>query len=428
MTLDLNGFRLFGQPGSLHGIHVTPAQGGLVVTNGYVNEWGGDGLHVDPLPPGPISPPAGMRVDQVSWNDNFGSGIAGEAPGSLTVSQSEAHGNSGDGISWDVGDPAVQGPFDLRIQVIDSNLGLNGGNGLSADSGSLSGRVRVDRSVVSRNFGSGVSLTGVDLGVRQSEISHNAGHGVSSTDGDVDARDTTVSNNGLTGIQVVQTTGDSPALFGKGLELANNASRAIDAQDTGIGMLVESLIRQNGDGIFLGDRSSVANVNLDTGGFGIGTGISVGARSSVTGVRVSGCQTGVQTTVRAYLSRIFADGNDRGIEASNDSFLTLSFATDGVQGVQLGSGSRMTDSTVLGSATAVKLSSDSIVEHSAFLGNSHAVEIVGDDNVVKSNVFAGNSSSDVQDAGANNKVASLTCDLDTAPALANVGPPAAPQP
>lgn len=67
VTLDLNGFTLGGVEGSFDGIHVVGDQENVVIHDGSVNNWGGNGIDASTVYDG--------RIERVYASSNDGSGI-----------------------------------------------------------------------------------------------------------------------------------------------------------------------------------------------------------------------------------------------------------------------------------------------------------------------------------------------------------------
>lgn len=90
VTLDLNGFTLAGQTGTLDGVHMPSFRSNVVVRNGHVRGWGGSGLtlRID----------AG-RVEGITATDNAGWGIDNTSSTYMThIAGCEARNNGSGGI------------------------------------------------------------------------------------------------------------------------------------------------------------------------------------------------------------------------------------------------------------------------------------------------------------------------------------------
>ena len=84
VTLDLNGFSLIGVAGSLDGVHVEGAADNIVIRNGLIREWDGDGVHgeetcqlirlhaVDKVQASPRSPCQAFLDDAETTNARWG--------------------------------------------------------------------------------------------------------------------------------------------------------------------------------------------------------------------------------------------------------------------------------------------------------------------------------------------------------------------
>jgi predicted small lipoprotein YifL len=88
VTLDLNGFDLVGVAGSLDGIRATVAMPNLVVINGSVRSWGGDGVD--------LSSSLSGRVEGVNARACAGGGIKGGECGLVNCT---AVGNGSNGLT-----------------------------------------------------------------------------------------------------------------------------------------------------------------------------------------------------------------------------------------------------------------------------------------------------------------------------------------
>lgn len=91
VTLDLNGFKLAGVPGSLSGVETHSSVDGVSVRNGHITGWGGDGVSVVVT----IGQRSGV-VEGIVASGNGGRGI--HAGTSAIVRNCSAHDNGQSGI------------------------------------------------------------------------------------------------------------------------------------------------------------------------------------------------------------------------------------------------------------------------------------------------------------------------------------------
>jgi parallel beta-helix repeat protein len=114
VTLDLSGYTLIGVPGSLDGVGVTGAHRNIVVRNGTVREWGGDGVDA-------LLTDNGQFEDLLATN-NGGSGIRIGA--SSTIKGCEGSYNALNGI-----ESAAYSNIVDCVAVGNSDNGINAGAG-----------------------------------------------------------------------------------------------------------------------------------------------------------------------------------------------------------------------------------------------------------------------------------------------------------
>lgn len=132
VTVDLNGFSLSGVSNALRGVHVGSGTRNVVVRNGSIIGWGGDGVGVfDNL--------STVRLENLQLRNNGGSGI--RLFDKSQVVDCRATGNSAHGIQVGggcqinrclVAGNGANGIFtDAECQVTDSLAKDNGGNGIN---------------------------------------------------------------------------------------------------------------------------------------------------------------------------------------------------------------------------------------------------------------------------------------------------------
>jgi hypothetical protein len=148
VTLDLNGFALVGVGGSLPGVTVAAGQQGLVVRNGLIRGWGGNGLDAGAA--------SGCRVERVIALGNTGHGLVVGANGS--VSDCLALVNGGDGVRVNV-----------NCLVLNNGCHTNGSSSVSAGIHVLGSGNRVEGNNVAGNNSTGVKVDGpANLVIRNS--------------------------------------------------------------------------------------------------------------------------------------------------------------------------------------------------------------------------------------------------------------------
>ena len=129
VTLDLNGFRLAGSVGSLDGIGCTGA-GSLLVRNGTVLNWGGDGID--------LLLGSNVLIEEIISTNNIGDGISCGVR--ARIRDCTASNNSGDGITSSTNsvvtgclceNNAMDGIIVGTVGVVsDCTSRLNNGNGI----------------------------------------------------------------------------------------------------------------------------------------------------------------------------------------------------------------------------------------------------------------------------------------------------------
>jgi hypothetical protein len=93
VTVDLNGFTLQGVPGSWSGVYIYGSHTNIVVRNGIIIGWGGDGVAWNhPTLPAPQN----VVLEHLTVSGNGGSGIA--TANNYVVSNCSIQNNSGAGI------------------------------------------------------------------------------------------------------------------------------------------------------------------------------------------------------------------------------------------------------------------------------------------------------------------------------------------
>jgi parallel beta-helix repeat protein len=117
VTLDLNGFRLSGVPGTLDGVAVRAFDGqGITVRNGSIQNWGDCGVEFDDLG----GHPASGVVSGIDASQNTRTGILTSSH--ATVEQCTANENGEDGIAVSTGS-----------RVTDCRASFNGADGIGTN-------------------------------------------------------------------------------------------------------------------------------------------------------------------------------------------------------------------------------------------------------------------------------------------------------
>ncbi|HZW05917.1 MAG TPA: right-handed parallel beta-helix repeat-containing protein [Phycisphaerales bacterium] len=242
VTIDLNGFELAGVPGSLSGVQVAVASlRNIVVVNGTVRHWGGDGVYTGTAATGRaerltiwangddgLAAGSGFVVSQVAAHDNAGLGISTGSGSSITgcsamsndsngiaagsgsaVSGCSAYGNGGNGISGGsecsitgcaAGDNTARGFLvSANCTVTACTAGGNGSDGIRCSSGSHIHGNTCMANGIDEGDGAGIRATqgdnriegnhctgndrGIDVDIRGNVIIRNtcAGNGVEYT-------------------------------------------------------------------------------------------------------------------------------------------------------------------------------------------------------------------------------------------------------
>ena len=176
VTLDLMGFDVEGDSGSLDGIR-TGVEGlrNIVIRNGSVRKWPGDGVNLID------HPPVGSKIEGVSANANGGSGIT--AADNCAVIDCTASQNSGNGINL--------GSFG-RVARCDSHS--NSGVGITVVAGCL-----VRDCSASSNGLNGIGAAGPGNTITACSARANSSSGIAVSQGSF-VTECTATNNAVHGI------------------------------------------------------------------------------------------------------------------------------------------------------------------------------------------------------------------------------------
>jgi hypothetical protein len=168
VTLDMNGFALVGAPGnSLSGIVVQNGLTNVVITNGVVRDWDGQGIDASGARNARgIAVAPGSLISHCTATGNLQDGLVATptaVPNGSTISDSTARSNGGSGIL--AGDGTT---------IVDCNADLNGGHGISTGVGCT-----IRGNTVASNAGDGI-LT-IDSLVHSNSSSFNTGANINAT-------------------------------------------------------------------------------------------------------------------------------------------------------------------------------------------------------------------------------------------------------
>ncbi len=349
VKVDLNGFDLFGVPGSLEGVGVTViGTRNVAVVNGSVRNWGGDGVSLAAIGV------TNCRIQDVLASGNAGAGIS--AGQGSTVTDCAAASNTGSGINANTG-----------CTVADCSASFNGGTGIStstagavsncsayhntgngffaADGCKLAGCMANNNTATGLSMGSGCTVSNCSAyqnggsgiitngGSTVSNVSvfGNGGYGISTSDG-CSVSNCSAYNNAITGIVTVAgcTLGGCSAydnissgiVVGTGCTVSNCSARqngedGISA-DTNCVVADCAAVENTRDGIFAYNGSTVSDCSaaLNTldgvscgascmirdnnctfnGNTGSGAGIHASAHSRIEGNNCASADRGIQVT------------------------------------------------------------------------------------------------------------------------------------
>jgi len=142
VTLDLNGFSLFGAPGSLDGVHVPDAQHkNISIRNGSVIGWGGHGVNC-------VSPWATVMRLRASGNAQDGVRVGHES----VIDNCDVSDNGGDGAVAQTG-----------ASIFNTRASGNGQRGIAAGEGSLIMHCHAEGNAVAGVSGDAKSLVALSL-------------------------------------------------------------------------------------------------------------------------------------------------------------------------------------------------------------------------------------------------------------------------
>ncbi len=142
VNIDLSGFSVLGGPGTLDGIATSASVGQVVIRNGMITGWGGDGLDLS------TNSAPGSIVTMVTASANAATGISVSA--GTMVTHCVAYQNTGSGFSLAAGS-----------SIANCNAYLNSAAGLVASNGvNISAFTAYQNTTVGINAGSGSTVIG----------------------------------------------------------------------------------------------------------------------------------------------------------------------------------------------------------------------------------------------------------------------------
>lgn len=209
VTLDLNGFALFGVTGSLDGIHMPSFRENIVIRNGLIAAWPGSGLSTR-MDIG--------RIEHISANGNGAWGIDNHS-GTFTshIHSCESLGNG----SVAAGTGGIRGG--ANSQISDCVANSNTGTGIMVASSSL-----VTDCVSRSNTGVGIHVGNQSL-VKENTSNFNGADGILVSSGCLVVGNLT-GNNGSTDGAGIHATGTDNRIDGN---LCTGADRGIDVDSAG---------------------------------------------------------------------------------------------------------------------------------------------------------------------------------------------------
>lgn len=280
ITIDLNGFRIGGQNGSLDGIHITGAEFGITIRGGVIFTVGGDGIDgVDS---------SAMRVEDVTVLNSGGQGIVVGVANEIfrcTVATNGSHGiNTGDTCT--VAGSVARGNGGVGIDVDDNSTitgctaAENDGHGISLNT---NGRIAGSTSLLNGQDGirGDTGTTYSDCAARQ-----NTGYGIHTGNGFATLSGCTAQSNTLDGFYTAERStlvncsagGNTQSGFFllhgnvvKNCSAAFNGTRGVTI-DGGSNLVSESNFTQNGSsgiGILSNVGNRIESNNCSFNAFGI---------------------------------------------------------------------------------------------------------------------------------------------------------------
>jgi hypothetical protein len=139
VTLDLEGFALVGTAGSLHGVTVAAGKQNIVVYNGILRGWGGNGLDAG----GALN----CRVEKLLAVNNTGHGLAVGANGAISACQALV--NNGDGVR-----------VSSSCVVLNNSCNTNGAGPGTAGIHATGDNNRIEGNHLSGNLACGIQVDG----------------------------------------------------------------------------------------------------------------------------------------------------------------------------------------------------------------------------------------------------------------------------
>lgn len=271
VTLDLNGFGVFGVAGSLAGITESGSDNNIVIRNGTVEGWGQSGIVFDLA--------TSVRIEGVHAHSNLGDGI--RVGSQCIIRNCTTEENLGGGVNAQGGEAIIEN----CTALFNGGAGLYGGEGTSVlgcvvkgnqlDGVLVGAHGSVVRCVASEN-GAGINSLGASL-IADCVAQSNTNAGISGATGS-EIRGCVSRGNLPDGIQllgpgsVIDCTTDGNGFDGISVEFGSPSPSAGSPAPAGAGAVISRCrsFRNTGSGIFA-DRSSVIEscAVTDNGGDGI---------------------------------------------------------------------------------------------------------------------------------------------------------------
>lgn len=174
VTVDLNGFRIQGAAGSLDGVFTSGAAVNVVIRNGSLASFGGDGVDA--------SSAKNVRLENLRVRSVGGVGL--KLGAESIASECEVSGAGLHGVL-----------LANRSELRDSTVSASGSDGVNAPGDSA----RVHHCTVLGNTGDGIEISGTNAAVTDCMVRENQSVGVSLAGGST-LRDSTVSSNAGSGV------------------------------------------------------------------------------------------------------------------------------------------------------------------------------------------------------------------------------------
>lgn len=365
VTLDLKGFRLVGTAGALDGINATGAIKNVVIRNGTITSWPGDGVDTQGA--------SSVRIEKIRVQS---SGEVGIRTGANTTVDSCHAENATGGIAADAAD----------CRIINCTAGPTTGKGIQCG----------DRAIIS-----GCAATSND------DVGISAGN-------DATVSQCTAQANGNTGILT---------LSGSTVRSCTAQLNTIDGIDVGAGSTVtDSAARGNlDDGINAGTNCTVVNCTASSNSdVGITTGSGCGVISctaSLNGINAGAPgRHGIALAVGCQATNCTARSNQgNGISATDACSITASnCSSNRGDGILVGSDCKVSDNNLdsngatSGDGAGLHATgSDNRLDGNNATDNDRGIDVDGTGNFIVRNSASGNSGGNNYDIVAGNSVGDI---------------------